>query len=201
MSHTDSYYIYECVNRRDSRMNVSCHKYKRVFALLEWVISHITHGYVSCPIRMSHTTHMNESCVMSHMWVCHVTKVSESLPFLHESYHIPHMGMSHVPYEWVISHIWMSHASRKCVMSQIKKKYKRVSAILTWAISHMTSEYVSCPIWMNRIKHMNESCVVSHIWMCHVTNIHESYYSRMNHITYMNEPCHVCTQAVWGGYD
>ena len=51
-------------------------------------------------IRMSHVTHMNESChtyewVMSHIQMSHVTHTNEPCH----------------TYNWVMSHIWMSHVT------------------------------------------------------------------------------------------
>ena len=73
----------------------------------------------ACPmphIRMSHVSHVNESChtydwVMSHIWMGHVT----------------HMNESCHTYEWVMAHIWMSHVSH---MNESCHTYE-------WVMSHI----------------------------------------------------------------
>jgi len=100
-----------------SVMNESWHTY-------EWVTSHI---------RMSHDTHMNESChtyhvecyewVMSHIWMSRGT----------------HMNESWHTYEWGMSQIWMRPITR---MNK----------------SCYTNEWVMPHVWMSHVTYMNHIC-------------------------------------------
>ena len=99
------------------------------------------------------------ACVMSHMWMRHVTNTNESCHTREEG--IARMWMSHVTcmneschtYEWV-----MSHLNESC---------------------HTLRDEGMSHIWMSHVTHMRESCdtyewVMSHIWMSHVTHMNES---------------------------
>jgi len=124
-------------------MNESCHTYKWVISLCEWVLSHVW---------MCHVTHMNESCytyecVMSHMWVSHIT-VWMSF--------VTHMNVSRHTYEWVMSHIRMRHVTH---MSESYHRVNESCHTYEWVTSHIWMSHVThMNIWIRHVKHMNESC-------------------------------------------
>ena len=98
---------------------------ERSFSTFQWVKLRINE---SCHIRMSHVTHLNESChtyewVMSQIWMSHGTHMNE---------------LCHL-YEWVLLHIWMSHVTR----------IHESCYTYTWIISHT---------WMIHVTYTNESC-------------------------------------------
>jgi len=126
--------------------------------------------------------------VMSHIWMSHVTHMSESCHTWMS--HVTHMNHSCHTYEWVMSHIRMSHVTH---MSESCHTCE-------WVISHM---------WMSHVMHMNESCqtcewVMSHMWMSHVKHVNESCHTYkwvtpygygmshlcMSHATHINMSCH-----------
>jgi len=100
-------------------------------------------------IRMSHVTHMNESC--------------------------PHTNESCCTHEWVTSHIWISHITH---MNESYHTYEQGLPHI-WMNKCHTYEWVRPHIRMNHITHMNtpwHTCkwVTSHTWMSHMTQLDES---------------------------
>jgi len=113
---------------------------------------------------------LRTECVMSHMWVSHVTHMSESCHTC--EWGMSNMWMSHVTHmneschacQCVVSHMWMSHVTH----------VNEACHTCEWVMSHL---------WMSHITPVNEwrhtyEWGMSHIWMCHVTH--------------MNESCHTC---------
>jgi len=133
--------------------------------LLKWV--HMSHT------RMSHITHVNESChtyesVVSHVWM---SDVNESFG--------THVNQSCHTYEWVTSHIWMRHMSHVW-MSHVTHM-NEAGHTYGWIMSH---------IWMNHVSHMNESCHTFEWVMLRI---------RMSHIS-QNSPARtqcLTDQVVW----
>ena len=104
----------------ESRTTCVSHKLHMCTYALIWV-SHVPYNSLVC---MSHVTHMNGSChtyecVMSHIWMRHVTRTNESC---HCMSHVTHMNESCHTYEWVMSHIWMRH-TYGCIMSHISMRH------------------------------------------------------------------------------
>ena len=121
-------------------------------------------------VRMSHVTHMNESChandasnhtheylmkkdrfIMSRIWMSHVTYMNESCP----------------KHEWVMSHMWMVRFMH--MMRQIT--HTNTSWRKTYS-SFQAYEWVKSQVWMSHVADMNESChkygwVMSHTQMHH----------------------------------
>jgi len=160
--------------RHVTYMNASCHKN----AWGKWIVL----GQ-SCPILSRELCRacMNESfytyawgrsrvrwwgrrikCIMSHMWVSHVT-------YINQSFHT---------YEWVVSHKYIRH------VAHLNESCKTCERVKSHNESCQTCEGVKSHIWMRHVTHMNESChtyewVTSHVWwvtsyisMSHVTGLH-----------------------------
>ena len=146
-------------------------------------------------------------CVMSHIWIRHVTHMIESRTTCR-------VGGCRTPlrYEWVMSHIWMGLVTHYTfegvmpwVMSHIWRK-SRTTCHHTYEESHErrieiefaaprsgTNEachtyiWVMSHIWMRRVTHMNESChpyewVMSLVWLSRVTHV--------------NVSCHTCRSVI-----
>jgi len=186
-----SYHICECVM---PQMNESCHISERVMSQTVdssriWM-SHVTYEWVmstavdlllssAASAICAHTlaTFVDDArhvceCVMSHMWMRHVTYVNASChkrirlapvfcrrdPWMSHVTHVNepcHRWMSHVTNKWVkfqmheSRHIWMSHVTHEWVMS------KNVIHILHifWCTCNVCA-YICEP------RHMCESCHV-----------------------------------------
>ena len=115
--------------------------------------------------RMSHVTHMNESChtyewVMTRIWMSHVTRADESLYIydwdmsLFRIRPITYIDESCHTYGWVTWHIWMSlftHMSHVTRMNE--SRHTHTSVVPHVRISHVTQAlqniltyiYISCP--------------------------------------------------------
>ena len=132
--------------------------------------THITAFPVATLYACWWVTHMNTSihtceCVMSYIWMSHVTRLNESYR------------------TW---HTWETHAHTH--------EQRLLSPHSTRLTSH-TYEWVMSHIWMSHVTHMNESChtyecVGSHMWMNHVTHVDESYHTCewvMSHMTRMRD--------------
>jgi len=166
----------------------------------EWVksrirMSHVTHMNESCHTRRSHVTHTNESC---HTWRSHAT----------------HTNKSCHKYEWDMSHTWRSHVTRKRDTS-----HAWMSHVIHSKEPCHTHEWVMSHTRRNHTTHMNESChmherVMSHIWMCHVTHttntistscslskksvlMHESYHISPPSPQIKKRPVRVSLQGWW----
>ena len=80
---------------------------------------------------------------MSHIWVSHVTHMSESCH----------------TYEWVMSHIWMIHVTHiECRMRVRLGCAYRMSHVTHMHVSFHTYEWVMSHLWVRHVTHMNESC-------------------------------------------
>ena len=107
------------------------------FEIFKWIMSHI---------RMSHGTECER--VVSHMWVSHVTCMSESCHVYMWvmwqgvwDYTLTHTTIGFGIFKWVVSRIWGSHGAA----------YERV-------MSH---------IWVSPVTYMSESCHTYMSKLCH----------------------------------
>jgi len=138
------------------------------------------------PVWMRHVTY---ECVMSHIWMCHVT----------------HMNASCRTYECVMSHIWMRHVAHMNMSCHTHThthiKHKMTSQILLsifflcltlkgfFKVKHRKKHTSS---HRKRFSNLKSSC---HILICHVTHTgkmqleyeRNSCYKWMFHVTHMNE--------------
>ena len=155
---------------------------------------------------MSHATRVNESChtcawVMSHMWMCHVTRMNEWI--------IPQMWMSHtshtkrvdkscptwhpvVPHVWRLNDVLMNHVPRF-----VERSIERlIGTCPTW-------QRVMPHVWIRWshtfIKRFLDTCrwIVSHIfvgvslWMRHVKQLWHNSSTRVAWHTYQRVMPHV----------
>ena len=109
------------------RMDESCRTHEEVIIIIPQIWS-------------SHATQMfmwECVCVMSHLWMSHVTLMNESCH----------------TYEWVMSHIWMSHVT---LMNESCHTYETV---MQHKCFHLAPT-VAVGAWMCvcHVTHMNESC-------------------------------------------
>ena len=151
-------------------------------------------------IRMSHVSHMNESCltyewVMSHIWI--------------QAFH------RRLTYEWVMSHIWMSHVShmnKSCRTLECQTSNMWMSHVAHMNESFHTYEYM-CPCHVGLIEtnkrrlgrgildmthsyvwHDSFICVTWLIHLCDTQKTSHTYdwfmsYIRRNHVTRTDETC------------
>ena len=143
-------------------------------------------------IRMSHVTHMNESChtyewVMAHIWMGHVTH-EWVIPHIWLS-HVTHALLSHVTHiyeschtcDWIMPHTWLSHVTWQGVRERVGYNYNK---------SHCNPRYAP-------LRHLIESCHrhVTHMWLNHVTHMW------LNHVTHMTSRQFVWKLATkWNGW-
>ena len=145
----------------------------------------ITYEYVMSPLNECPACERCE-CVMSHMWMSHVTHVNESCHTC----------------EWVMSHIWMSHVT---YMNESCHTYE-------WVMSHIWMSHVT---HTNESCHTYE-WVMSHIYMIQVTRANKSVHAYESHLKweswtripvcvfvcsspapgYIKESCHTCEWAM-----
>ena len=110
-------------------------------------------------------------CVVSHVWMSHVTCMNDS---------------SH-KYEWVMSHVWMSHVTHMIVSCHMHE-----CVVYHVNVPWHTHEWVMPHRWMGHATRMNASCHTQWVmlrteWMSHVTReiSHDMYECVTPHI---NEP-------------
>jgi len=150
-------------------MNESCQKYEWV--MLHIWMSHVTHMNDSCHVlqnvsrsgmqhesairsppllpRMSESCHKCE-CVMSQIWMSHVTDMNE---LCHR-------------YEWVMSHKWMGHVIHSKILQG-----------LVCSTSPLFDRLLYYFVWMSHVKNMIESCH-KHEWVMSQTLVSHSYTSK-----------------------
>jgi len=133
-------------------LNKSCHS----------CIGHLTLACVMSHIWMSHVTHMNEAC-HTHEWVMsHVMEMWDRycLKEAGETCDMSSDVMSRVTPDWVVSHLpescrtCMIHVTLTRVMSHLKDIWVRYC--LKKLVIHVTYEWV--------MSHLHESC---HGWRSH----------------------------------
>ena len=161
-----------------------------------WLLHLFTFAYeifsqpcVVSHVWMRHVTHANESwhtyeCVMSHIWMHHVTYMN--ITHMNESYHSCKFVMSHIR---VMSHVWMSHVIHMNERIGHVTHIHAISELRHWVMSH---------IWMSHVTHMNEAWqswhtyeyVTLHVCMSHGTHMHlHNIEARA-----MTELCHFTTR-------
>ena len=121
----------------------------------EWVVSHIW---------MNHVTHMSESChtyewIMSHVWMSPVT----------------HMNESCHTHEWVMSHTWMSHIKH---MNESCHTYQRVTPL-----SQMD-------LFVHELTHQLRIWVTSHMVSCNMYQMSHVTPSKAETLAVCHEPTH-----------
>ena len=129
--------------------------------------------YTSLRSDVSCTSHNSSrhtcECVMSHVWMSHVTHTTESC----------HPWMSHVTHGWVRSHMDESCHTWICRgMSQVTSHISSCH-VCEWVMSHM---------WTRHVAHVNESCHTckwvmwmsraTHMWISRVADVKESCHTR-----------------------
>ena len=180
-----SYHIHEWVSshmwmNHVTRMNWSCHTCD-VCVWESHVMLRCTSSCAACAMWMSHVTYMNESCriyewVLSHVW-CMGVRVTCDIKVhtnMHESCHIC---------EWVMSHIWMNHVT---YMNESCHIYEWVIPLI-WMSQFKRMIYeCNCHMWCQGTHHVCVCvCVCVCAPSCAVCAI------CMNHVTYVNESCHI----------
>ena len=186
-----------------THMNESCTTYEWVLSRAGWQQTQEIQrqdSVIQCPLTLSEK---RSEWVMSHIWMSHVTSVSESchtyewvIRFSHsmsfdtlkKKVWVRHVtcvnGSCHVSHTWVSHVTYVNESCHTCewVMSHIWMSREVQSLHVLW---HCPKKGLSetchmCEWVMSRVTHMSESChicewVMSHMWMSHVTYMNESW--------------------------
>ena len=174
--------------------NESCQTYEWVMSrvLLAIMTQHYktrsscdTYKHVMSHIRISHVTHMNESC-RPYEWIP-VSHVTDAHRHHHATLRMRHVTytyeskwvMSQIPFAIIMQHYDSVSQYHVTHMNESCHTYERVMSHI-WMI-----DFIGVPchhhttLRMSHVTHMNESChtyeyVMSHIWMRHVAHTYES---------------------------
>jgi len=129
--------------------------------------------------RMSHATHMDESChtwhwVMAHAWMCHDLSYLR-LALLNESCHT---------HECVMPHIRLSWHTHESIMT------RHISAPYPWII-HATHMNESPHTWMSQVSHG----IVSSQWDRQISSRNKSWHGMPHTATHCNTLQHTATHC------
>jgi len=146
----------------------------QAYALFKYISTYANMKPVVSHIRISHSTHMNESChiyawvmsqrvskftkcVMSHVWISHGThaNVTEGVRF-----HV----MCNVNKTW---HTSMSHVTHMNAFTQGVKIHKMCNVTRMNTSWHTCEYHRGCQYSSHVYFHTNEQ-LMAHIWMCQV---------------------------------
>jgi len=191
------------------------HVLSHVTLMSMWCIIRWAWTQVMSNMRESHVSYVEESChtyecVMSHIWMSHVTHVMSHVTLMSMwciirwawQWVMSNMRMSHVSYvhescqicecvmprwEWLSPYIWMSHAT---YLNESCHTCERVTSCKWVSHATYTSRFWTC------------ECVMLHMWMSHATQMCVMFWACewLNHVACVNESCHVCvwvTSHVW----
>jgi len=164
--------------------------------------------YKSCHISHIFPFRMNES--MSHIRICHVTRMNESCTCRsHVTYNTSSLPkwMGHVTYKWVMSHVCMSHVPRlnKSHVTHLLLLFCRPRSWTLWSLPpglvSFGRKYVNQSLQNEPIK--KKMSQYSHMW--HVARVNESYHVcewvtsqvSISHVTYVNESSHAGDAKEW----
>jgi len=212
--HTHEWVMSHILMRHEMPENESCH--------IRMCVSHICVTYTTPNVgkcsyhelmnescRMSHVTHMKESChpnewVMSRMWRSHVSRMNDLYQIctceshIYVTYtakmsasvtvtniwmsHVTHMDKSCHTYGWVMSHMWMSHVKH---VKESCHTYERSLSISS------CEKHICVTCTASKCRRVSQSRTyewdMPHTWMNHVTQVKE------RHVTYMNDLYHIRT--------
>jgi len=133
-----------------TRMNESCHTYKRVTPPIKFEEGVTTHIWTSRVINESRHTY---KWVTSSIWRSHVTHANESRHTYERV--TSRTWISHITHGYVTSHIWMSHGTH---MNESRHAHECVTSLMS----------TSCQ--MSHDTHMNESRYTYECASCTHTN-------------------------------
>ena len=133
-------------------------------------------------------------CVMSHIWMSHVTQSKWANTICMWTHHIAFTNEFHYTCIWFLSHIYkgvMSHVSTSHV-THINESCHTYQRVMSHCITHAYDFY---PTYTKASCHTYQR-VMSHIWMSHVTHINESCHTyewvmshiSTSHVTHINVP-------------
>ena len=159
-----------------------------------WVMSCRTYACVMSHIWMSHVTHMNESChtydrVLSQIWKNHFTRTNELFhTFKCVSIARPRQLIGCLkPQVTFHKRATRYRALLRKRSSKDKASYGsspvvNVGKCLCWGDGWVMSHiWTSCHTYERHVTHMNE-------WFCTIERVMSHIW--MSHVTYMNESCH-----------